>query len=793
MPSPVQKVALLNAFPNLPHSAEREFIARCVAVLGALGHEARSVVTSDDIIAFNPDLVIVTHEFVAKTTEHFTVGLLWSPTQFYRDDEERLKAIRSWDLAVPINAATRRVARDLHFPLRHDSGVSELDFYPSAPVVELPLPDAGALSVAYVGAHWDGQRHRRLLEELARATDLHVYGPQGAWDFLPNNYRGSIPFDGHSLVQTLNRHGVVLALHKPEHAEEETPSMRVFEACSARCAVITEPMQPLVDLFGDSLRYVDMSLSPRRLAQDIGDIVARFRSEPGLFEQTVRQAHQVFATRASLEHLLTALLDDAVEHKARALQAQAVTAAAPDAPEVAFIIRCGSRPLAVVQRAVAGLAAQSYRRIGLIFVRFAPLEGFADWLEVLRSTGRFSFVQEVLAPGGGLRSAAMWAGLRAVRSELFGLHDDDDELFPEHVAQLVEVLALQPDCGLAFAGAVKQEEDGAFQNQHERFRGALQVEIAERRALKFMDDFSLDRLLRFDNVIQSNAWLARQQVLTDDVLDDPGLEVAEDVYLYLLLASRHRLQFSGRVSAVWNWRSNGGDNSMLAVSQQRWTACAHAINRRLAGVQFPGGFSGRDVLGVGRLARAQSPAFLPGPVASAGSVPVHKALTGSVVKSLLRIASGRRAFLSAADPIPYDAADVVCSLDFTQRRLPPAVVNARGLSDFEAWGCWTDGPTLTLDFRSALPPRFVLHLIGHAYKSNHELPIRVAVGRHEATLTMSARSRASRYSLPMVNADAARSLVFHIPNARSPASLDEQSRETRRLGIGLVRLDIIGQ
>jgi hypothetical protein len=789
MSLPVMKVALLNAFPNLLHSAEREFIERCLDVLRTTGHEARSVDTSDDIIAFDPDLVIVTHEFVAKVTDHFTVGLLWSPTRFYRDDEERLKSIRSWDLVVPINAATRRAARNLHFPLRHDTAVSELDFYPSAPVSDLPLPDAGALSVAYVGAHWDGQRHRPLLEELAKLTELHVYGPKGAWDFLPGNYRGVIPFDGRSLIRTLNRHGAVLALHKPEHAEEETPSMRVFEGCSARCVVITEPMQPLVELFGQSLRYVDVSLNPRRLAQEIAGIVAQYRAEPGLFEQTVQQAHDVFRARVCLERLLAALLEDAAAHKAKA---RAAITASPGDPEVAIIIRCGSRPLAVVERAVASLAAQSYRRIGLVFVRFAELEGFEGWLDTVRATRRFTFVQEVVAPGDGMRSASMWAGLRAVRSELFGMLDDDDEVFSDHVAQLVAVLARHADCDVAYAGAIRQEEDGAFINHHGRFHGDRQAQIPERRALKFMDDFDLDRLLRFDNFILSNAWLARSRVLSADVLDDPGLEVSEDVYFYLLLASRHRFQFSGRVSALWNWRSNGGDNSMLAVSQQRWTACARTLSRRLAQVQFPGCFPGRDVLGVGRIVVAPgAPARQPGPVA--GPSPSRGAPAAAVMKRLLRAASGRRSFLTAADPIPFDSADVRFSIDFSRGTLPAFIASARGLSDFEPWGCWTDGPTLTLDFRSPLPQRFVLHLIGHASKHNHDLPIRVSVGSVEATLKMSARLRACRYTVPLLNADGARRLVFHIPNALSPASFDSRSRETRRLGIGLVRLDVIGQ
>lgn len=786
------KIALLNAFPNLPHSAEREFIERCLAVLAAAGHEARAVVTSDEILAFDPDAVIVTHEFVAKTTDHFTVGLLWSPTQFYRDQEDRLKAIRSWDLAVPINAATRSLARNLHFPLRHDSAVSDLDFYPSAPVVDLPQPDPDRLGLVYVGAHWDGQRHRRLLETLARLTPLNAYGPAKAWEFLPTSYRGSIPFDGRSLVPTLNRHGIVLALHKREHVDEDTPSMRVFEACAARCAVITEPLPALEKLFGDRLQYVDTQRAPQRVARDIADIVERHRADPAAFARGVTQTHEVFRKRASLDHLLHGLVEEIAARKALVRQ-RLVAVPAQAAPEVSIIIRCGSRPLAVLQRAVASVAAQTHPRVALILVRFAEIEGWQPWIEGLRAGGRFTEVREVGAPGGGLRSAAMWAGLRAVRSEFFALLDDDDEWFADHLAHLVGLLQRDRGCAFAYAGAVRQEEDGALLNTHDRFKGELNAEIRERRELKFMDNFNLDRLLRFDNFILSHAWVARSHVLTPDVLDDPELEVGEDVYLYLLLATRHRFRFNGRVSVVWNWRSNAQDNSMLAVSQQRWARCAALLSERLAHLEFPGCFEGRDVIGRGRVPRlplveARLPAVAPQPVAA-----VRRSLPRTLVHRMLRVASGGRAFLSSADPLPFDENEIVASIDFTQAELTPLVTNVRGLSDLEGWGCWTDGPTLTLEFRRPLPPRFTLHLIGHAHRLQHEQPLRVAVGRHEAPLQMSARLRACRYLVALENPEGARSLVLRIPNARSPASVEAGAKETRRLGVGLVRLDIVAR
>jgi phosphoglycerol transferase len=378
-----------------------------------------------------------------------------------------------------------------------------------------------------------------------------------------------------------------------------------------------------------------------------------------------------------------------------------------------------------------------------------------------------------------------------VRTELFGLLDDDDELFADHLASLVALLARDADCDVAYSGVVKQEEDGLHLNTHARFKGDLGVDVPERRELKFMDDFSLDRLLRFDNFIQSNTWLARARVLVPELLDDPQLEVGEDMYFYLLLASRFRFRFSGRVTALWNWRSNAADNSMLAVSQARWARCGAEVIQRLSALEYPGGWLGREVLGRGRGVPA-GPAVAEGPavpgVAVGAAVPSKPR---AWLKRALSLASGRRAFVAATEPIPFDAADVVCSIDFTQARWPELLVNARGLSDVEPWGSWTDGPQLTLEFRSALPPRLIVHLVGHAHASQHQRPLVLALGASEATLRMSARLRACRYTVTLDNPGRERSLVLRIPDARAPAATDPASRETRRLGVGLVRLDIV--
>ena len=355
----------------------------------------------------------------------------------------------------------------------------------------------------------------------------------------------------------------------------------------------------------------------------------------------------------------------------------------------------------------------------------------------------------------------MWAGLRAVRTELFCMLDDDDEWLPSHLSDLVSLLHDNPEVPFVYSGVIRQEEDGVFLNDHGRFAGEIGADIPERRALQFFDDYNLDRLLRFDNYIQSNTWLARMEILTPAVLEDPELEVAEDMYFYLLLASRHQFFFSGTVSAIWNWRSKSADNSMLAISQDRWALNGEHMLRRLSQVTFPGNFQGSDVLSRGRVDRQTN-------------------------------GGGEEPDASAEDAVIEPETEEGClySINFSRSKLPAYLAEANGLTHREKWGRWTIGPEMLLRFRDPLPKNFTLKIRGWAFESNHKKPITVVVGESETTFAMSAEITDEVYTAKIRNDDAADFIRFRIPNPKSPKELHGSS-DQRRLGIGLVRLEIV--
>jgi glycosyltransferase involved in cell wall biosynthesis len=590
------KIALFNCFPNLSHSAEKEFISRSIIALGRLGHEAFHVRTSDEINSVDPDVVIITHEFVAKTTDHFTVGLLWSPLEHYSKEYDRIKAIRSWDLIIPINENVRAFARSIHSSARADEAVSNLAFFPSTQIFDIGAPKADHIDLAYIGAHWDGNRHQQLFESLAPVTDLNVYGPADKWQFIPDCYRGDVPFDGESVLRTLNRHGAVLAVHKSTHRLADTPSMRVFESCAAKCLIFTEPMESIKSLFGNTLEYIDVAAEPAEIARHISERIKHYKSNPKELYEKIAASHEIFSKSASLEVLYRDLCAEVDEKKHKRRQ----SLRAVQSGSVSIIIRYGSRPLNYLQRAIQSLKQQTYANIGVVISNFGDASTLDTFVSDLRQEGRFTFVSVISTTPNGMRSTPLWAAFQEVKTDYFGVLDDDDELYSTHIADLVRELDAHPVNDVAYSGVIKCQEDGVDCNQHARFNGPKNSGVVERRTLHFFDEFDLERMLRWDNFIQSNTWLARSRLLEQDLLrEDPNLSVMEDVYFYFVASRTAPFVFSGRATAVWNWRKSSHQNSMTAVPPVEWRKNGGKIMRLLANERFSNGYLGHELFGRG--------------------------------------------------------------------------------------------------------------------------------------------------------------------------------------------------
>jgi glycosyltransferase involved in cell wall biosynthesis len=586
------RIAVLNSWPNLEYSAEREFIARLKLACLNLGWTCIEVVTSEDVLNAQADCVIVTHEYSPKLAGIPTIGLLWSPPDFYKEDPSRIRTILSYDGYLAGSESVRDYLTDLLFSTTKNSPVSDWDFLPTAPGTEFRPPNLSDPSLFYAGVHWDGNRHGKLIKGLRASLPVAFYGDPAKWAHFGAAYKGRIPFDGISIFDRINEAGVALCLHREEHLKHDVPSMRIFESAAASAVIITENSNFAKRNFGDSVLYVDQDANAADKVIQIRTHFEWIRSHPTEALALAAKSHAIFNDHFSLEKLLAKLPD---------FLRQVKSAGHYDAgihndirPKVEVIVRIGGRSRFYIERCLDSLAAQSYPNLGVILVSYREVPGLDTLLEKYKT--RFTSIKRIASKPTGFRSTALWDGMRAVEGEYFCNQDDDDTLHRNHIGSLVALLEADNDYHVAYSGCVQvQDEPGHYYDQI-NFKGPIGAQIKENRHLIFFDQFQRRRLLRSDNFVQSNTWLARKSVLQKRDFADPKLIVSEDMYLYFLFLRRGDFLFSWNVTANWHWRSTSMDNSMM-IDESNWVQCSERVMLR---TQFFGlskdALTGRDIL-----------------------------------------------------------------------------------------------------------------------------------------------------------------------------------------------------
>jgi hypothetical protein len=160
-------------------------------------------------------------------------------------------------------------------------------------------------SLFYCGSNWDktrkGLAYRKLFKLLDNRQDVAIYGPKKAWNFLSHVYRGSLPFDGNSLIKAMQSAGIVLILHSESHIKGNSPTARIFEAAAASCVVISDLHPFVVKEFGDSVLYIDQTKEPEEILKQIeGHLNWVYENREEAIEMAKR-AHRIFEERFTLE------------------------------------------------------------------------------------------------------------------------------------------------------------------------------------------------------------------------------------------------------------------------------------------------------------------------------------------------------------------------------------------------------------------------------------------------------------------------------------------------------------
>jgi len=555
------RIAMLT--PYARGSDEEAALRFCLAAEGA-GIVAQEFSRSEDVFSFQPDMVVCLSFQDGKTTPFPTYGLITQPRSTYMQTPRFLRNLLTYDGYLTVVDGLNEWISDLCFGARKRAEFGY--FTRSAQAFPFRALDYRNARLIYVGTNWDGPRWHQMFKHLAAQGSLDVYGPPDTWEHMPDVHRGLLPFDGVSVLQAYRKAGVAICYNLDWFDHAGSLSNRLFEAVSVGAVAICRHNDFIVEHFGHSVFYVDAYASPEDQARQIAAILEEVRANPDRAAEMARRAHQIFTETFSYNAMFGNLLalherslrlagfTEAEEGLREFLTADAAL------PEVTYIVRTGNRSRALLDRCLKSLAAQSYRKISVLLVLYQDRPDLEDVLAVHGGALKFRVVRYY----GRGRSHSLWAGLRNLDTEWFGICDDDDELFPNHVAQLLQhfyrAKKYNPaaNIGLVYSGNAEATEQGSLTEL------VPDKYVPNRQTKMRIEHFDyFDRAVYFDffNLMMSNAFLARTELLDPDILRDPVMDIGEDLYLCAQLMEKCDFIFCPTVSTLHHYHTDIEPNS----------------------------------------------------------------------------------------------------------------------------------------------------------------------------------------------------------------------------------------
>lgn len=524
---PSMKVAIQNPFTG-QLVAETELSRRIHLAATNLGWDAIEAHTASEINAFQPDFVIALHNNSPKLTQHPTYGCMWNPPSFFEGTDPFVRHVLTYDGYLTSSPVLDRWLHHLLYPT--PKPVITAPFYTSCPATPYQPPQLEQPRLMYIGSNWDGARFQELFEGLDAQPYLEVYGRPEGWQHLQQSYRGSLPYNGNSVLDALRRAGVGLCLHRTEHREAALPSMRIFEIVAAGAIGICSEHPFIRQAFGDAVLYINPEAPISEQIQQISEHLAWIQTNPQTALALSKQAHQIFLNHYSLEHLLEAI----VPYHQQILQQKGFTTSVVSSqtrfPSVQCILPITADSLNDLPALLSQIAQQTYPNLGVILTKPAdlPLENFPN-------PSKFP-IAVIHYPTDRPSSTSLWAGLTAIDADYFALLDPAGKIYPNHIHSLVSLLENHPEAGVAYAGSLRTFAES---------KSAHHPDLAE---LAHFDPLYLDRTLQLNPPFPPHGFLARRSILDSTLLQDPQLNAHEWLCLMLHLLQRTPFRFSYAVT-----------------------------------------------------------------------------------------------------------------------------------------------------------------------------------------------------------------------------------------------------
>lgn len=346
-------IGLIHNWPGSKNS-ELDLIQRIKLLLNRWGHEVSVLdpagkkldpVTGDHIEDSQLDprqlhFVLYLHYLNTKLIDTFSYVVNWNPIKYLvfnpssgeplsRGEIEFVRnSLLSHDHMLSASSDQLDEFQYAQFgETRWAPRMDELKLHTSCQIFEDLQPiDLRSFKVFYIGANWEKitrmkfpasnakVRHEGLLESLDATGNFVFYGIKeqhgiDLWEGF-QNYQGELPFDaGDSIVRTCHKSGVALVLSSDAHRESAVVSTRIFQACAARCLVISDRNPFIENEFGDSVLYFDYEDDTASTVSSILTHLAWIKANPALAQKKAEASHKIFRDRFSLNAELQEILN----------------------------------------------------------------------------------------------------------------------------------------------------------------------------------------------------------------------------------------------------------------------------------------------------------------------------------------------------------------------------------------------------------------------------------------------------------------------------------------------------
>ncbi|WP_220791781.1 hypothetical protein [Gluconacetobacter dulcium] len=336
--------ALVSPWPG-SLSAENELIVRICKAAREIGVQAVPVscdgrllnreyqLTGNVIVIEEIPFAIALHYDTIKTLDTFYYFSLWNPPEIPLRTPLYPRAVDSYISyddylttgSTRIRNHLRSITRDTPRPL---DGMSEL--FPSFSASAMMEPSLRKPILFYCGMNWEkvvygtGARHEGLLKLLDRSGKIKFFGPERiaswggihAWEGF-TSYCGMIPFDGHSIIEEINKCGVVLVLSSNDHRRSGMATTRLYEACVGGGVIISDDNPFVLEHFKDAALFIDYDVNnPTRTFSQIMEKFDWIQTHREEAIDLVKRAQAIFRAKFTLEGSLQAIFAKHDERKA---------------------------------------------------------------------------------------------------------------------------------------------------------------------------------------------------------------------------------------------------------------------------------------------------------------------------------------------------------------------------------------------------------------------------------------------------------------------------------------------